>query len=176
MATEQAELERAGLAGGTWGALGAAELPLLDGTWVGLTGDGACVGVGRGVTLAEVLAAFDAAAVDPEYVCPSSPGANESVEQKPSEELMIKVNPSFDLFWFSLDGFDSRGGIDIPSQISKSCKMQVAHNTQRSLLMSIKDHHSVLRSHGIDNAIRKCKHRRCGVLTSISTAIVSCFR
>ena len=99
MATEQAELERAGLAGGTWGALGAVELPLLDGTWVGLTGDGACVGVGSGVTLAEVLVGFEPAAVDPEYVCPNSPGANESVEQKPSEELIIKVNPSFDLFF-----------------------------------------------------------------------------
>lgn len=31
------------------------------------------------------------------YVWPNSPGANESVEQKPSEELMINVNPSADL-------------------------------------------------------------------------------
>lgn len=46
VATEEAEFERAGLAGG-------AEALLLAGAWVALTGDGGtCVGVGRGVTLA----------------------------------------------------------------------------------------------------------------------------
>lgn len=31
------------------------------------------------------------------YGCPSSPGANERVEQNPSDELMINVKPSEDL-------------------------------------------------------------------------------
>lgn len=54
VATEEAEFERAGLAGGTCAVLGAEVLLLLAGAWVVLTGEGGiCVGVGRGVTLAE---------------------------------------------------------------------------------------------------------------------------
>ena len=34
---------------------------------------------------------------DAVYGCPSSPGANERVEQNPSDELMSKVKPSLDL-------------------------------------------------------------------------------
>jgi hypothetical protein len=51
--TEEAELERAGLAGGR-DAL-AAGVPLLAGPWLDFTGDGGiCVGVGRGVAMDEV--------------------------------------------------------------------------------------------------------------------------
>jgi len=47
-------LERAGLAGGAWDALGTGP-PLLAGGWLDLTGDGGtCVGVGRGVAIEEV--------------------------------------------------------------------------------------------------------------------------
>lgn len=80
--------------------LAAAGPPLLAGTWLVLTGDGTCVRVGRGVIFADdvpELAGCCAADVDPVYGCPNSPGANERVEQKPSEELMTKVNPSLDL-------------------------------------------------------------------------------
>lgn len=51
---EEAELERAGLAGGAWDELGAEPL-LFVGAWLDLTGDGGtCVGVGRGVAIDEL--------------------------------------------------------------------------------------------------------------------------
>ena len=93
VATEQVELERAGLAGGTGPML------VVDVLFV-LIGDGTCVGVGKGVTFAAGvlgLAVLWPTDVDPAYGCPNSPGANERVEQNPSEELMINVNPSVDL-------------------------------------------------------------------------------
>lgn len=51
--TEPAELDRAGLAGGTWPLLAVAKPPLIAGAWVALIGDGICVGVGKGVLLVE---------------------------------------------------------------------------------------------------------------------------
>lgn len=76
---ELAEVERAGLAGGI--------------TCV-VVGAGAGVGVCREVwVVLEELAVADGAV----YCWPSSPGANVRVEQNPSDELMIRVRPSFDL-------------------------------------------------------------------------------
>lgn len=83
---EEAEVERAGLAGGiTCVDVGVDVVADAD------VDGGAGVGVGRG---------FDAAAVavGAVYCCPSSPGAKVKVEQNPSEELIIRVRPSFDLF------------------------------------------------------------------------------
>ena len=48
-------MDRAGLAGGA-GAAGAVGVSLRAGAWVALTGDGRCVGVGRGVTFVEAVA------------------------------------------------------------------------------------------------------------------------
>jgi hypothetical protein len=57
VATELAELDRVGLAGRAWdvlGAAGPADPVLFDGAWwLVLTGDGRCVGVGRGVMVAD---------------------------------------------------------------------------------------------------------------------------
>lgn len=44
----------------------------------------------------------------PVYGCPNSPGENERVEQKPSDELIIKVNPSFDLPGISMKAKEGR--------------------------------------------------------------------
>lgn len=96
--TEQVEFERAGLAGGTGAAV------VVDALFA-LAGDCKCVGVGKGVRFATGLlevAAFCPEEVGPAYGCPNSPGANERAEQKPSEELMISVNPSVDLFWIRM--------------------------------------------------------------------------
>lgn len=38
-----------------------------------------------------------AVGISPWYTCPSSPGAKDRVEQKPSDEVMRSVSPSFDL-------------------------------------------------------------------------------
>jgi hypothetical protein len=94
VATEQAELERAGLAGGI-GPVFVVGKPCV------LTGDGTCADVDKGVAFAAGvlgLAVLWPTEVGPVYTCPSSPGAKERVEQKPSEELMINVNPSVDLY------------------------------------------------------------------------------
>jgi hypothetical protein len=98
VATEQAELERAGLAGGTGPVLCVDELFVL-------IGDGTCIGVDIGVAFAAGvlgLAVFWLTEVDPVYSCPNSPGANDRVEQNPSEELMINVSPSVDLWFISI--------------------------------------------------------------------------
>lgn len=96
---EEVELVRAGLAGGAW-VLGPEAL-LVAGVWLALMGDfGTCVGVGSGVAWAEGVVELLASPVCPVYGCPSSPGANDNAEQKPSEELMIKVKPSLDLYLF----------------------------------------------------------------------------
>jgi hypothetical protein len=62
-------------------------------------GDMPTFGVGTGVAFADEVAvgfcwACDA---DAKYGWPNSPGANDSVEQNPSDELIINVRPSFDL-------------------------------------------------------------------------------
>jgi hypothetical protein len=70
VATEPAELDRAGLAGGTWPLLAAGKPPLLTGAWVALIGDGTCVGVGKGVILVEgvlELSGFKPVDVAPVY-------------------------------------------------------------------------------------------------------------
>lgn len=64
-------------------------------------GDMPSLGVGTGVALADEVAAavWWVCDVDAElvYGWPNSPGVKDSVEQNPSDELMIKVDPSFDL-------------------------------------------------------------------------------
>lgn len=98
VATEQVEFERAGLAGGTGAVV------VVDALFA-LAGDCKCVGVGKGVRFATWLlefAAFCPKEVGPAYSWPNSPGANERVEQKPSEELMTNVNPSVDLLWIRI--------------------------------------------------------------------------
>lgn len=79
-------------------------------------GDGGAncvVGVGVGVLWAEAgtFAAAGCAGdgfvlvgpISPLYTSPSSPGANESVEQKPSDEDITRVSPSLDLMCVSND-------------------------------------------------------------------------
>lgn len=92
MVIEHAELERAGLVGGGWLVLGEAAFALA--AWLVLTGDAAWAGVGKDD--APALTGREAG-IGAVYCCPNSPGANDNVEQKPSEELMISVKPSFDL-------------------------------------------------------------------------------
>ena len=97
VATEQAELERAGLAGGT-GPVGAVDAGVV------LTGGETCVEVGKDVVFeAGVLAFAVLWLIETGPVCgwPSSPGAKERVEQKPSEELINSVKPSTDLLLVS---------------------------------------------------------------------------
>lgn len=67
VATEPAELDRAGLAGGTWPLLAVAKPPLLA-AWAALIGDGTCVGVGRGVILVE--GGFELTGFEPVEVAP----------------------------------------------------------------------------------------------------------
>lgn len=93
VATEQVELERAGLAGGT-GPVGAVDAGFV------LIGDGTWVEAGKDTTFGEEVFAFAAVwltEVGPACGWPNSPGAKERVEQNPSEELMSNVNPSTDL-------------------------------------------------------------------------------
>lgn len=77
----------------------------------GIAGNEAClskkeatavVGVGVGVCCAEEAVEIAgeglwAVGTWPEYVCPNSPGLNDTLEQNPSEEVMSSVSPSFDL-------------------------------------------------------------------------------
>lgn len=102
MLVELAEVvERAGLAGGGgYAGLGWA-LFAVAGIWPCLLGE-ACVGVGSGVWFIDgAVEVMDWCAVVDKggvYCCPNSPGRNERVEQKPSDELIINVRPSVDLF------------------------------------------------------------------------------
>jgi hypothetical protein len=133
VAIEFVELDRAGLAGGA--------VAVFPDTWA-FAGEGACVGVGRGVMfvdavpVVELFWAVEFGPVGPVYGCPSSPGANESVEQNPSEELMSNVKPSVDLRYVR----DIRTvGVwrNVPGQISERSEMQIADNGQWSLLLRI---------------------------------------
>lgn len=103
VATDDVELERVGLGGGS----GAGEADGAN-TGVGcLSNDGGAdtaVGVGTGVACADDVVEIGAGdgwcAVGtwPVKTCPSSPGAKVRFEQKPSDELMSKVRPSLDLY------------------------------------------------------------------------------
>lgn len=86
---EEAEVERAGLAGGiTCVVVVVVDVDVVGvGVEVVAGAGGAGVGVGRGVCVAGAV-----------YCWPSSPGAKVRVEQKPSEELIIRVRPSLDLW------------------------------------------------------------------------------
>lgn len=89
--TEETEFERAGLAGGA-GTAGA-------GVEVGLGFAAEVAGVGGGAWVVDGTPVFTCGVVGFEvvYGWPSSPEVKERVEQKPSDELMINVRPSFDL-------------------------------------------------------------------------------
>ena len=67
----------------------------------GLTGDGWACASGGGAMLVAGDAERTVFGLDggtgPVYTCPSSPGEKDRKEQNPSDELIIKVNPSFDL-------------------------------------------------------------------------------
>ena len=58
-------------------------------------------GVGPDAAL-EFAFGCDSVGTGPEYLSPSSPGANASVEQKPSVEVISNVRPSLDLFVLAL--------------------------------------------------------------------------
>jgi hypothetical protein len=110
VATDEAEFERAGLDGRA--PLASEECAVRTGVGSGLPIDSgkADTGVGTGVDDGvedalegtaipwyEPAVAAAAAAVGPLYTWPSSPGANVTAEQKPSDELMMSVKPSIDL-------------------------------------------------------------------------------
>jgi hypothetical protein len=64
-----------------------------------LRGEGILAGDGSCAWFADEVPAFAGCWAVPTggvYGWPNSPGANDNVEQKPSEELIIKVKPSFD--------------------------------------------------------------------------------
>ncbi len=82
--TDDTEFERAGLAGGGGTACAGA-------AFVG------SVGVCKADVVCAEVPVVCGAVICAVYGWPNSPGAKERVEQKPSDELMIKVNPSFDL-------------------------------------------------------------------------------
>jgi hypothetical protein len=92
---DDAEDDRAGLAG-RHVTEGDADigLPLMK--------DGETLWLSKGIGVWQVDGAVDTVAwcgadTGATYGCPSSPGEKDNVEQKPSDELMINVNPSLDL-------------------------------------------------------------------------------
>jgi hypothetical protein len=76
------------------------------------------------------------------------------VEQKPSEEVIISVKPSLDLFK-QLVGTFLRQSRDLPSQIREGSTMEIANDTERCLLLSVIKKHGVLRSNGIYHTVRE---------------------
>lgn len=106
MIAEEEEFDLVGLGGF---ANGEGE---IEGTTEGKTclskgGADAVVGVGVGVGWVEDAAeiagdGWRAVGTCPTYTCPSSPGLNDKFEQNPSDELMSRVSPSFDLGKYQL--------------------------------------------------------------------------
>lgn len=98
VATEEVELDRAGLEGR--GVAAGWEARAATGPGLVFTTEGDEIWlVGAGVWLVDgAVETTGGCGVDTGLYCsPNSPGENDRVEQKPSEELMIKVNPSCDL-------------------------------------------------------------------------------
>jgi hypothetical protein len=63
------------------------------------------------------------------YTCPSSPSANERVEQYPSEDDMSSVNPSFDLISVSDGKNQAEGTIyQVRSEKVAKCKLLTTHS------------------------------------------------
>lgn len=105
VATDEADMERAGLAGRTGaneeGEAGKAGPPEFE--CLAFVGPEACVGVGVGVDWLDVVAAVVLIELGwlfggPGCTCPSSPGGKVRHEQNPSDDVMRRVLPSVDLF------------------------------------------------------------------------------
>ena len=120
------------------------------------------VGVGVGVEWLEareaavsiegVCACRDSLANGPVYFSPNSPGANVKDEQNPSEEVINRVAPSFDLG--PLVSFSESRVINLPRKVSKSSKVQITNYAQGLLLLGVINVHSILCGDGIHHAIR----------------------
>lgn len=117
VAIDDVELDRVGEPGrieNGGGCDGAGE-GAAAGTGVAFARDGDIVGTGvpwadgvgaEGVgadAVVEFAFGCDSVGTGPVYFSPSSPGANASVEQKPSVEVISNVRPSFDLIRISID-------------------------------------------------------------------------
>tara|TARA_R110002060_G_scaffold65221_1_gene74236 strand:+ start:546 stop:983 length:438 start_codon:yes stop_codon:yes gene_type:complete len=126
--------------------------------WLCGNGDGGAieVGVAIGVFWEDETAVMDgcfAVGTSPTYLSPSSPGAKVRVEQKPSEEVIRRVKPSLDLE-HELGTTIARVD-DLPSQIRECGTVEVAHYTQRSLLLGVIHQYRVFRSHSVDHPVWK---------------------
>lgn len=110
VAIEEVEFERVGeverkdgaAGGGEAAASGSRGLDELRWCWTCCTGKGDCgfavVGVARGVFWDDDWDVRDlTTGISPLYTWPSSPAEKVRVEQKPSEDVMSNVKPSFDL-------------------------------------------------------------------------------
>ena len=69
------------------------------------------------------------------YFSPSSPGANVTEEQKPSEDVINNVEPSLDLHL--LNSIQAMVVWVLPCDIRERSKVQVTDNAQRLLLLGI---------------------------------------
>lgn len=88
----------------------------------------------------------------PGCTCPSSPGAKVRHEQNPSDDVIRSVLPSFDLFQLSASVFKLCEEL-IPGKICESCKVEIADDTQRLLLLRVVDVHSILGSDSVYHAV-----------------------
>ena len=108
VATDEFELVRVGVGGRKEGIGLGDGIMLADDTCLSKDGTAGAVGVCIGVTSVVpevemfVGTLADRLRVWPLYTVPSSPGANANVEQKPSDEHMMRVDPSLDLLQVSL--------------------------------------------------------------------------
>jgi len=67
--------------------------------------------------------------IGPLYGVPNSPGANTTTEQNPSVDVISKVVPSGDLRMSAKEYEKAKRSINLPSKISKSGVMKIAHDT-----------------------------------------------
>ena len=90
--------------------------------------------------------------ISPLKTSPNSPAAKDREEQKPSEDDIIKVRPSLDLVDL-LAGAGVPGELYIPCKIGKGSAVEIAHDADRGLLLSIIQQYRVLSSYRIYHAI-----------------------
>lgn len=106
------------------------------------------------------------------YFSPNSPGANVTAEQNPSDEVINRVEPSFDLYT-SVWSRKISGLLGLPCDVCEGSKVQVTNDAQRLLLLGVVDMDGVLCCYSIDHTIRQAESRsrtcwRSGVAICIS--------
>ena len=87
---------------------------------------------------------------------PSSPGEKVNAEQKPSDELIRSVNPSFDLERISNESSISIKMI-LPCDVCECCKVQIANNAERLLLLCVVHMYRILCCDCIHHAVWQAK-------------------